>query len=1283
MKKEICLLLSICWASWAWGQGPALIIPTGHSDGINSADFSPNGQLFLTGGNDRSVRLWDLDGRELMAYYPEDEPDYMYHRWGVSSVAFLPGGQYLYAKGDDWLEVWDLSGKKRFANEISEAATFDLAMPCGHGKACAASTAPRMLVRNWEWGWSEDSTYQGRNPGPITMMNFQRDTFLRMPSPGLMELAFAPSCNDPGTCPFDNRHPFLTVNNPGTVTVYAMSGDILRHYAQPGIKSAGFTPDGKLIYYRTADRLVFKDWQDRTVFDKDFSEGAEFKYIPGCPAGLPCKNDSPFVILENSMENDRVSLWDADGKILSQFEVPELTSVDYTLSCSDCPAGGSLQILTAAGESLVELRNPAGQVLRRFHLPKDSPGHYRQVQFAPDGKHLLATGLSWDGGEANLWHIDGTHAYRLLGQEKPLKAFFTDRGGIALFTDRDSRPTYIDLLTQQVQLPPPLPENEELKAFSPSGDHILSRTQVEHCDDCPEQLQLRDTSGHLIATFLLQQGTYRYYNHSDFTPDGKHVFWSSGDTIRLWDLSGKEIWSIGDDYASNGVKATSVSSSGKFAIQGFSEDRGSFFSRLDNMGQRYFPENNEGQGFYTDAEGYAAVTFSNDDRYVLLGDNEGRVWLADLNENEIWSKRAHHNGVTSVAIASDNRFALSASYDGSAKLWDFRDGTLLATIIPIGQKDWVCKTPDGLFDASPGAMQMLYYFYSYRNEPEIIELEQLKARYYEPGLLQKVLGYSDESIRPVENFDTVALYPKIILAQIDSTGTLHLHLSERNGGIGKVSIFINGKEVEEEANPLPRRENAKRDSVIHYDLKRHQNYLFRHPDSTNTVSIRVYNEAGWLKSAAVNLNYKVAAVRSRGSESKEGKTDWQAAFDPKLYVITIGTSDYSGTKLDLQYGDQDATMMAKALQAVGTALVGEADSLEVHCLTTASSDSTGVEGTPISWQPAGKRNIRTVFEQIKDRAKAEDIVIVYLSGHGVTQGGTDQTLFYYLTKDVASEDALADPVTRREYAISSDELTKWLTDIPALKQVLIIDACHSGQIVENLTGGTKALNSSQIRALDRMKDRTGMFVLSGSAADKVSYEAGQYGQGLLTYALLQGMLGVAARKDEAGQETIDVMKLFQYARDEVPKLAGSINGIQTPMLGFPSGAASFDIGLLDDMAKQAIPIGNKKPVMIRPDFMNQNTFQDDLQLEQLLEMAFRQETQKGKDADLIYVDVFDYPGAYSVSGLYETTEEEIRITVKLFKDRKDPVVLDLRPTDDPERLVRSIMREIKRLLSNK
>ena len=51
-----------------------------------------------------------------------------------------------------------------------------------------------------------------------------------------------------------------------------------------------------------------------------------------------------------------------------------------------------------------------------------------------------------------------------------------------------------------------------------------------------------------------------------------------------------------------------------------------------------------------------------------------------------------------------------------------------------------------------------------------------------------------------------------------------------------------------------------------------------------------------------------------------------------------------------------------------------------------------------------------------------------------------------------------------------------------------------------------------VRALERMKDRTGTYVLAGAAADAVSYEATRYGQGLLTYGLLFRMRGPALRQ---------------------------------------------------------------------------------------------------------------------------------------------------------------------------
>jgi uncharacterized caspase-like protein len=737
--------------------------------------------------------------------------------------------------------------------------------------------------------------------------------------------------------------------------------------------------------------------------------------------------------------------------------------------------------------------------------------------------------------------------------------------------------------------------------------------------------------------------------------------------ITLWNLTTKQVvqkWEgLQSDDFNPGMAVFSPDN--KFLLLGEND----YFIERDVASRLFDLEKGEWLQSFPESAGdvTSSLAFSPDGKQVLSGTFEGLVNLFDVaNGRLIHSFQGHKGVVNMVSFSADGHKIFSASDDTTVKIWDVKDKEEVVTLIHIDQEDWIVLSPNGQFDASQNAMNLLYYLVENEGKQEIVELEQLKARYYEPGLLQKVMGFSEERTRSVAGLDQVALYPEVDAAiQGDQ---LTIQLKARSGGIGQVSIFVNGKEIVSDANP-------QRKTSLTYDLKQNQNYLFRHPDSTNLVGLRVYNQAGWLKSSAINLPYRPSSW-SKGSNAGNTSTDWTGSLNPKMYVVAIGTANYTGTQLDLLYADQDATMMAKALQSVGAALFTNGDSLEVFCLSTASVDNTGLESTPIQWQFADKNNIEATFDAIKRKAKAEDVIVVYLSGHGVTQGETDQKQFYYLTQGVASEDDLIDPATLRAYTISSEELTSWVNDIPALKQVLILDACHSGQIVENLTGGSKALNSSQIRALDRMKDRTGMFVLSGSASDKVSYEAGEYGQGLLTHALLQGMV-VASQKTADGKY-IDVMTLFQYARDEVPRLAASINGIQTPMLGFPNKAASFDIGILNDDTD--IPIGSKKPVVIRSNLLNSVSLIDDLQLVERLEVAFREEMSKGKDADFIYVDVNNYPIGYALSGIYEQKDGQISLKVNLVQNGKPVASLVVEEDSDPDRLIKRIMRALKKHL---
>ncbi|MEL6938245.1 MAG: hypothetical protein AAFO84_03530, partial [Cyanobacteria bacterium J06598_1] len=72
----------------------------GHSDWVYSVTFSPQGDRIVSGSNDNTLRLWDLEGN------PIGEPFEGHSDW-VSSVAFSPEGDCIVSgSGDNTLCLW-------------------------------------------------------------------------------------------------------------------------------------------------------------------------------------------------------------------------------------------------------------------------------------------------------------------------------------------------------------------------------------------------------------------------------------------------------------------------------------------------------------------------------------------------------------------------------------------------------------------------------------------------------------------------------------------------------------------------------------------------------------------------------------------------------------------------------------------------------------------------------------------------------------------------------------------------------------------------------------------------------------------------------------------------------------------------------------------------------------------------------------------------------------------------------------------------------------------------
>ena len=505
-----------------------------------------------------------------------------------------------------------------------------------------------------------------------------------------------------------------------------------------------------------------------------------------------------------------------------------------------------------------------------------------------------------------------------------------------------------------------------------------------------------------------------------------------------------------------------------------------------------------------------------------------------------------HSGFT-YDIEFVNDKMLSASIDGTIKIWDLvsTNSSLKGMVIPLQENQYVVTTPTGLFDATPNAMEQLHYV----KRGKLINLDQIKDNYYEPMLLSKLLELNPEPIRASNSLANESLYPELTLKHpLKNDGKLGINLNNSGGGIGRVLIMINGKEVSSDVRSAGSTPDA-RSLEIDYDIADHP---FLYNDRVNKITIKAYNADGTLSSDAKSL-YVFGEEKTLEA--------------PHLYAIIAGTSNYEGDALDLKYAAKDAGDLANALKLSATKYLG-AEKTNIKLLTTDQDKS--------AWPT--KENIQKAFREFQSTAKANDILFVYLSGHGVNHTG-DMSDFYYLTSDAASGD-MNNTINRDQYAISSNEFTEFIKAVPALKQILIIDACHSGRLASSLVSSRSAMSSTQIRALERMKDRTGLFVLAGSAADAVSYETTLYGQGLLTYSLLFGMKGAALRDDEF----IDVLSLFQFAANKVPELAEEIGGIQKPEIRVPEDGKSFDIGRLDVADRDAIQLAAPKPVYVNSRF---------------------------------------------------------------------------------------------------
>jgi len=271
----------------------------------------------------------------------------------------------------------------------------------------------------------------------------------------------------------------------------------------------------------------------------------------------------------------------------------------------------------------------------------------------------------------------------------------------------------------------------------------------------------------------------------------------------------------------------------------------------------------------------------------------------------------------------------------------------------------------------------------------------------------------------------------------------------------------------------------------------------------------------------------VSALNIKGAESyKEAVyTSYSGnRVNPDLYVIAIGISEYKSTEYNLSYAKKDASDIANLFE-----LRKEAYN-KVNIIRIFNQDAT-------------KENIMKV-KDILSESDVDDKVILFYAGHGLL----DDSLDYYLsTYDI-------DFLNPSSQGLAYTDFENLLNGIPARKKLILIDACHSGELDKQeivfVEGQFKQEGQVNFRGFkdtqrtvsyginnifELMKELfvdlrrgTGSHVISSSGGGDFSFESEEWKNGVFTYSILHGLKTGMADGDKNSEVTVTELREFVF-----------------------------------------------------------------------------------------------------------------------------------------------------------